>query len=50
MFLPSVLWWRGRLFILLPLIIVPLPLLLLLVLLPILFIFAPYRTYISSSK
>jgi hypothetical protein len=48
MFLPSVLWWRGRLLILLPLVIVPLPLVL--VLLPILFIFAPYRTYISTSK
>jgi hypothetical protein len=48
MFLPSVFWWRGRLLILLPLVIVPLPLLL--VLLPILFIFAPCRTYISTSK
>jgi hypothetical protein len=49
MFIPIVLWWRGRLLILLPLVIVPLPLLLVLVL-PILFIFAPYRTYISTSK
>jgi hypothetical protein len=48
MFLPSVLWWRGRLFIILPLVIVPLPLVLVLVL--ILFIFAPYRTCISTSK
>jgi hypothetical protein len=50
MFLLSVLWWRGRLLILLPLVIVPLPLLFVLVLLPILFIFTPWRTYISISK
>ncbi len=47
----SVLWWKGRLLILLPLYIVPLPLLLLLfLLLPILFIFTPCRTCISTSK
>jgi hypothetical protein len=40
MFLPNVLWWKGRLLILLPLVITPLPLVLLLVLLPIFFIFA----------
>ncbi len=43
-FLPSVLWWRGRLFILLPLFIVPLPLLL------VLLTHAPCRTYISTSE
>ncbi len=46
-FLPSVLWWRGRLLILLPLFIVPLPLLLLLLLLP---THAPCRTCISTSE
>ncbi len=46
-FLPSVLWWRGRLFILLPLFIVPLPLLLLVLLLP---THAPCRTCISTSE
>lgn len=46
-FFRSVLWWRGRLLILLPLFIVPLPLLLLL---PILFISAPCKTCISTSK
>jgi hypothetical protein len=41
MFLPSVLWWRGRLLILLPLVIVPLPLLF--VLLPIFFYLCPLQ-------